>query len=89
LDPLTLHETSDWLTDWARSPYLQPGREKAAAFLETRRYAALMGATTEFNRHEGIDFNPVSKVMYISATAVQRSMEDNDPKYDLGESPRR
>ena len=26
---------------------LKPGKEKAAAFLETRRYAAMLGATTE------------------------------------------
>ena len=29
---------------------LKPGMEKAAAFLESRRYGALLGATSEFNR---------------------------------------
>jgi hypothetical protein len=29
---------------------LQPGMAKAAAFLESRRYAALKGATTEFSK---------------------------------------
>jgi hypothetical protein len=30
---------------------------KAAAFLETRRYAAMLGATTEFEKEEGITFS--------------------------------
>jgi hypothetical protein len=29
---------------------LQPGQEVAAAFFETRRYAAYKGATTEFSK---------------------------------------
>jgi uncharacterized protein len=37
-------------TEWLR---LKPWMEKAAAFLETRRYAALLGATTEFAKMEG------------------------------------
>jgi hypothetical protein len=39
-------------TEWLR---LKPGMEKAAAFMETRRYAALVGATTEFAKMEGGD----------------------------------
>ncbi|GAA3334380.1 hypothetical protein GCM10020331_102110 [Ectobacillus funiculus] len=31
--------------------------KKAAAFLETHRYAAYVGATVEFNKMEGLDFN--------------------------------
>ena len=41
-------------TEWLK---LKPGMEKAAAFLETRRYAALLGATTEFSKMEYIAFN--------------------------------
>ena len=41
-------------TEWLR---VKPGMEKAAAFLETRRYAALLGATTEFAKMEGISHN--------------------------------
>jgi hypothetical protein len=41
-------------TEWLQ---LKPGIEKAAAFLETRRYAALQGATTEFSKMEHIAFN--------------------------------
>jgi len=29
-----------------------------AAFLETRRYAAMLGATTEFEKEEGITYDP-------------------------------
>ena len=32
---------------------LQPNQGKAAAFLETRRYGAYLGGTTEFNKWEG------------------------------------
>lgn len=34
----------------APPPLLQPGMAQAAAFLETRRYAAYKGATTEFQK---------------------------------------
>jgi secreted PhoX family phosphatase len=42
-------------TEWLK---LKPGMEKAAAFLETRRYAAYLGATTEFTKMEGIAHDP-------------------------------
>ncbi|MGR9045817.1 MAG: PhoX family protein [Gammaproteobacteria bacterium] len=41
--------------EWLR---VKPGMEKAAAFLETRRYAAYLGATTEFSKMEGISHDP-------------------------------
>ena len=37
---------------------VQPGSETAAAFRESRRYAAMLGATTEFEKQEGITFSP-------------------------------
>lgn len=43
-------------TEWLR---LKPGMEKAAAFLETRRYAAYLGATTEFTKMEGVSHDPL------------------------------
>jgi len=35
---------------------MQPGQELAAAFLETRRVAAIKGATTEWEKLEGLTF---------------------------------
>lgn len=37
-----------------KAEYLKVKNEKAAAFLETMRYAAYMGATTEFRKAEGL-----------------------------------
>ncbi|MEB4591433.1 alkaline phosphatase PhoX [Candidatus Thiothrix sp. Deng01] len=62
---------------------LKTGMEKAASRLETRRYAALKGATTEFNKMEGITLDQDSKTMYMSMSSVEKSMLDND-KTDLG-----
>lgn len=39
---------------------MQPGQEVAAAFLETRRVAAMKGATTEWEKLEGFTFGECS-----------------------------
>lgn len=57
---------------------LKPGMEKAAAFLETRRYAAYMGATTEFTKGEGVSFNEKDKKMYYAISYIKGSMLTND-----------
>ncbi|QIR79004.2 hypothetical protein FA592_09065 [Sulfurospirillum diekertiae] len=48
--------------------------EKVAAFLETRRYAAYLGATTEFNKMEGVAFNPEDKKLYIAMSYIEKGM---------------
>lgn len=69
---------------------LVAGAEKAAAFFETRRYAAYLGATVEGSKWEGITFSPKRSKMYTSISDVRRGMEDNksggknDTKYDIG-----
>lgn len=60
-------------TEWLR---LKPGMEKAAAFLETRRYAALLGATTEFSKMEYIAFNDKDKKFYLTISRVEAGMAD-------------
>ncbi len=64
---------------------LRPGKEKAAAFLETRRYAALQGATTEFNKMEGVTVDPRDKKVYIAMSYMEKAMTPNDggPKDDI------
>ncbi len=57
---------------------LKPGMEQAAAFLETRRYAAYLGATTEFTKGEGVAFNDKDKKMYYAISYIQSSMLTND-----------
>ena len=59
---------------------MQAGMEKAATFLETRRYSAYVGGTTEANKWEGISYDPDNGVVYTSITDVSRGMEDNKEK---------
>ena len=53
---------------------LKSGMERAAAFLETRRYAAYLGATTEFNKMEGVAFNKEDKKLYIAMSYIEKGM---------------
>ncbi len=64
---------------------LKPGMEQAAAFFETRRYAAYLGATTEFTKGEGVTFNDANKKMYMAISYVQSSMkaEEGVPADDI------
>ncbi len=62
---------------------LKDGMEKAASRLETRRYAAYMGATTEFRKEEGITFDKNSGTLYVAMSSVERGMEENSSN-DLG-----
>lgn len=55
---------------------IKPGMEKAAAFLETSRYAGLMGATTEWEKMEGITLDPDTHTMYLSMSRVRTAMTD-------------
>jgi len=57
---------------------LKPGMELAAAFLETRRYAAYLGATTEFTKGEGVAINHADKKMYYAMSYIQGSMLAKD-----------
>lgn len=57
---------------------LKPGKEKEAAFLESRRYGALLGATSEFNKMEGITVNAQDKKAYIALSYVSGSTEKQD-----------
>ena len=64
-------------TEWLR---LKSGADfdtaQAAAFLETRRYAALLGATTEFSKMEYIAFNKADKKFYVTISRVEAGMAD-------------
>jgi secreted PhoX family phosphatase len=57
---------------------LKPGMETAAAFLETRRYAAYLGATTEFTKGEGVAINHADKKLYYAMSYIQGSMKAGD-----------
>jgi len=53
---------------------LKPGMELAASRLETRRYAALLGGTTELNKEEGLTYDPDSHTVYIALTEIAKGM---------------
>jgi len=53
---------------------LKPGMEQAAAFLETRRYAAYKGATTEFRKMEGVAANHADKKLYVAMSQINKGM---------------
>lgn len=55
---------------------LKPGMEKAAAFLETHRYAALVGASMGFSKMEGTTVNAKDKIAYSAMSYIQASMVD-------------
>ena len=58
-------------TEWIK---LMPGMEKAAAFLETHRYASLVGASMGFTKMEGTTVNVKDKVAYSALQNCQSSM---------------
>lgn len=55
---------------------LKPGQELAAAFLETRRYAAWLGATTEFSKMEGIAHSLAERKQWTAMSYVRAGMID-------------
>lgn len=57
---------------------VKSGMEKAAAFLETHRYAALKGGSMAFTKMEGTTINIKDKVAYSALANIQDSMiKDN------------
>lgn len=57
---------------------LKQGMEQAAAFLEVRRYAAYLGATTEFNKMEGVAVDPKAKNLYMAISYQEKGMLKDD-----------
>ena len=53
---------------------VKPGMEKAAAFLETHRYAYLMGGSMGFTKMEGTTVNVRDKIAYSALQNIQDSM---------------
>lgn len=64
---------------------LRDGMELAAAALETLRYAAMLGATTELRKGEGLTYDEDNFTLYTSISEIARGMEDSTKsKYDQG-----
>ena len=62
-------------TEWIK---LNTGMEKAAAFLETHRYAAYMGASLGFTKMEGTTVNAKDKIAYSALQNCEKSMVAGD-----------
>jgi len=65
----------DGKANWVR---VKAGMEKAAAFLETHRYANLMGASMAFTKLEGTTVNAKDKIAYSALQNMQGSMVRNN-----------
>ena len=64
---------------------VKPGMDAIASRVETRRYASMMGATTEFRKMEGSTYNPEHHSLYLAMSEVAKGMEDAS-KQDKGGS---
>jgi hypothetical protein len=54
----------------------KPGMEKAAAFLETHRWAPTVGGTLAFSKMEGVTLNAKDRVAYLAMSYIYKSMSD-------------
>lgn len=81
LDPSYTKINYSGTFNWVK---LKPGMEKAAAFLETHRYAALMGASMGFTKMEGTTVNVKDKVAYSAMSRLEKSMISGDKTAQSG-----
>jgi secreted PhoX family phosphatase len=56
---------------------LKEGQALAASRLETRRYAAWVGATTEARKEEGLTWDPDRNQLYMAWSRIEYGLEDN------------
>ncbi len=68
-------------TEWVK---FAAGKEKAAAFLETHRYAAVLGGTLEFSKMEGVALNRKDKVAYVAMSRLEKGMIDKSGDVQVG-----
>jgi len=73
-DPTDVSYTKIFADGAAQWIKLVPGMEKAAAFLETHRYANLVGASMAFTKMEGTTVNAKDKIAYSALANIQSSM---------------
>jgi secreted PhoX family phosphatase len=86
-DPIDASFTKIYVDGKANWIKLKPGMEKAAAFLETHRYANLVGASMGFTKLEGTTVNIKDKIAYSALQNIQGSMVRNNaawnPAYNI------
>ena len=60
-----------WGYQWVK---VLPAQSKAAAFLETHRFAAIAGVTMELTKLEGVDVNAKDKIAYFAVSRIETTM---------------
>jgi secreted PhoX family phosphatase len=73
VDPSYTKIAFNGTTEWVK---FAVGKEKAAAFLETHRYAAAQGASMEFTKMEGVTLNAKDKLVYVAISYLYKTMSD-------------
>ena len=74
------HEKADGGTTYHECLKVKDGvSEAVVSRLETRRYAALKGATTEWRKMEGITFNPERQTLYLALSEINNGMLARNP----------
>lgn len=56
---------------------VKPGMRTAAAFFEPRRLASMLGATTEFEKQDGLTWSDRFKQVYFSDARIAKGMTDD------------
>lgn len=81
-DPADATFTKIWFSGKPQWVRLKAGMEKAAAFLETHRYAALKGGSMAFTKMEGTTVNARDKIAYSALQNMQSSMVKGNAAYN-------
>jgi secreted PhoX family phosphatase len=83
-DPTFTRMFCDGVEQWVK---VKPGMEKAAAFLETHRYANIVGGSMAFTKMEGTTVNVKDKIAYSALANIQASMvagnRAHNPAYNI------
>lgn len=86
-DPGDATFTKIWYAGKPQWVRVKSGMDKAAAFLETHRYAALKGGSMAFTKMEGTTVNVKDKIAYSALQNMQSSMVRNNaawnPAYNI------
>lgn len=79
-DPADASYSKIFVSGKANWVKVKAGMEKAAAFLETHRYAYLMGGSLGFTKMEGTTVNIKDKIAYTALQNIVDSMVKNNAK---------